>query len=158
MLARARRGLAGVQHTSYTVSPLHGVQETWPFPGPALPLPRRVWLLNQTLQPGIRRPRGVLPGPELTQPGGDGLGSRPPRWDQDSCVPMTAPCQPPASLAAAELLLQPDLPSSRKHVHGTVLPTLAPPSPALFVHGRFVCLKPWWLLLPLPWVGLVVLL
>ena len=95
----------------------------------------------------------MLPGPELTQPGGDGLGSRPPRWDQDSCVPMTALCQPPASLAAAELLLQPDLPSSRKHVHGTVLPTLAPPSPAPFVHGRFACLKPWWLLLPLPWLA-----
>ena len=53
--------------------------------------------------------------------------------------PTTVPRQPPASLAALELLLQPDLPSFRKHVHGTVVPTLAPPSPAPFVRGR-ICL------------------
>lgn len=66
---------------------------------------------------------------------------------------MKVPCQPPARLAAVEVLLQLDLPLFRKHVQGGAL-TLAPPSPACQSVVGFACLKPWWLLLSLPWVGL----
>lgn len=64
-------------------------------------------------------PRGVAPRPSSHSRVGMSWTAGFPAWTRTPVCPMKVPRPPPASLAAVELLLQPDLPLFRKHMRGT---------------------------------------
>lgn len=125
----------------------------------APPPPRGVWLLNQTLQPGIQRPRGVLPCARAHTARWGWAG-----WQASQagpgllCVPRPSRVNHQPVLLLSSCFSNLTCPHSENTCTGQWCPRwhlrLLLRSSAV----GFACLKPWWLLLPLPWVGLVVLL